>query len=311
MKLPLLSILRGLVKGTGQSMRPFYKLYDMTRQGYHQGLKRSEDEQALMDILREEIYSYRCNKDRLAGSRSLFYNLSIKERYSIGITKFEQLLSRYDLSLQPLRIRVVTTQSCRQSWNYKNLINGLVLNGLNQLVVGDITYISLGKDRYYLFCLTDVFTMRIVGHSISNRMRKEEAIVCLDMFIKLRKRKNLQGCIHHTDGGGQYFSGKYLTKLGSELSVSVARSCLENGLAEQKNGFIKHHLIPTMNLNSSKSISSEMSRVIDFYNSERKQAVLGWRSPIEFEKHLMTTKKGIYLRLHDHEKNIPSKRHGF
>lgn len=311
MRLPLLSIIRELVKGTSQSMVPFYKLHNMTRQSYHQGQKRAEGEQAQMLVLAEEIEEYRRSKDRLAGSRSLFYNLSIKTRYSIGITKFEQLLSKYELSMQPLRVRIVTTQSCSQSWNYNNLINGLVLNGLNQLVVGDITYISLGKDRYYLFCLTDVFTMRIVGHCISDRMRKEEALVCLNKFIKLRKRKNLTSCIHHTDGGGQYFSREYLSRLSDKIAVSVARSCLENGLAEQKNGFIKHHLIPTMNINSSKSISSEMNRVIRYYNSERKQEVLGWRSPIEFEKHLMTTKKDIYLRLHDHEKNIPSKRHGF
>lgn len=311
MILPLLSMIRSILSKR-QSMEPFYRLHKTTRQGYHQSIKRLKLEEELMIKLTQKILDYRRMKDRRAGSRSLYYNLNIKINYNIGITKFEQLLNKYKLTLIPLSTKVVTTQSCFQSWNYTNLTNGLIINGLNQLVVGDITYVSLGKGRYYLFCLTDVFTMRVVGYCLSDRMRKEEALECLNMFINLRKRRNLKGCIHHTDGGGQYFSRLYLSKLEEhDINVSVARNCLENGLAEQKNGFIKNHLIPTMNLNSELGLAEEMKRVITNYNKERKQELLGWRSPIEFENYIKTTKKAIYFRLHDHANNVGSERHGF
>ncbi|MBK8748648.1 MAG: hypothetical protein IPM04_12515 [Saprospiraceae bacterium] len=39
-------------------------------------------------------------KDANAGSRTLYYNLNIKEQYNIGVNKFEKLMSDYGLILR-------------------------------------------------------------------------------------------------------------------------------------------------------------------------------------------------------------------
>jgi len=212
----------------------------------------------------------------------------------------------------PQRLKVVTTNSVSQSWNYDNLTNGLIIRGVYELVVGDITYLTIGKYRYYLFCLTDVFSMKIVGHCISNRMRKQEAMIALQMFIDQRGEVNSKRCVHHTDGGGQYFASVYLAMYPSWLETSVAKSCLENGLAEQKNGYIKNHLVPIIKLKELKYVKQEMKRLIANYNTERKQEVLGWRTPLEVEKQASDENYGNrYFRLHDHVNNVPSNRFGF
>ena len=138
--------------------------------------------------------------------------------------------------------------------------------------------------RYYLFCLTDVFSARIVGYHISERMRKQEALKAFNQWIRLRGKNKVLGCIHHTDGGSQYFSKQYVSEMDNkELQISVAKSCLENGYAEQKNGIIKNHLIPTINASSKVGIEKELSKSIKYYNAERQQENLGWRSPNQFE----------------------------
>lgn len=310
MTIPLLTIIRSKVKDCALSMESFYRKFGISRQAYFQGISRLEELETMMVEIKGKVNSYRLIHDRRAGSRSLFYNLEIKRSYNIGITKFERLMRDYGLTLAPLRVRVVTTKSSFQSWNYSNLCNGLIINGINQLVVGDITYISLGKYRYYLFCLIDVFSLRIVGYHISKRMRKEEAILALEMFVELRGRENLSTCIHHTDGGGQYFAKKYLRALG-EIKTSVAKTCLENGFAEQKNGYIKNHLIPTILLNNPDELCKEIDRIMYFYNHQRKQSALGWCTPVEFEQRLQNTNKKLFVRLHDFEKNISSKAQRF
>lgn len=313
MRIPLLTIIKSKIRiiklndrSSKLSMEIFYRLYGISRQGYSQALESLQDEKQMMLGIEKDVNSFRLECDRRAGSRFLFYNLDIKNKYNLGVTSFERLMSRYGLSLAPLRMRVVTTNSSSQSWNYSNLCNGLTIRGINQLVVGDITYLKLGKARYFLFSLIDVFSLRIVGYHLSKRMRKEEAIQALEMFVNLRGRENLSNCIHHTDGGGQYFAKKYLNKLG-EISSSVAKTCLENGLAEQKNGYIKNHLIPTVRLDNPDKLEQEMDRIMHFYNHERKQKELGWKSPVQFEKGLRTEHENLYVRLHDFEKNIPSK----
>jgi len=311
MLIPLLTNIRLKIIDTNVDMQAFYRIYQISRQGYHKSMRRQNSERMMISQIGEEVNEYRLTKDRRAGSRSLFYNLGIKGKYGIGVTKFENLMSEYGYSLLPVRVKVVTTQSCCQSWNYKNLCNGLLINGINQLVVGDLTYITLGKHRYYLFCLTDYFSMRIVGYCISDKMRKQEALKALNKFIKLRGYNNLENCIHHTDGGSQYFSSDYINRLGKKLRISVATNCLENGLAEQKNGYIKHHLIPTIHINKLHRLGKEIERIIDFYNCERKQERLGWKTPEEIENQKICKDKIQIVRLHDHEKNIPSIRLGF
>lgn len=63
-------------------------------------------------------------KNARVGSRSLYKNLDIKSEYDIGINKFEQMMMDMELTMKPLRTRIVTTKSNFQSWQYSNLING-------------------------------------------------------------------------------------------------------------------------------------------------------------------------------------------
>lgn len=279
--------LRAKRQQIGLVMEALYDHLGISRQGFYQDLRARQAEERLMKIVEGQVNHYRANQDRRAGSRSLFYNLKIKEQFGIGVNKFERLMSRYDLTLAPLRIRVVTTKSVLQSWNYSNLLNGLTINGINQVVVGDLTYVSVGRMRYYLFCLTDIYSARVVGFWVSDRMRAIDAKQALDGWIELRGKDQIKGCIHHTDGGGQYFSDLYLNCLKAHLiPISVAGNCLQNGFAEQRNGLFKHHLIPTVWAQNLQAFQAELKNIVYFYNYQRKQLGLGWRTPVEYEHYL-------------------------
>ena len=313
MLVPLLTNLRGSQAGHGIAMERFYAYVGMSRQGYFQALARHHREEAMMVRIKEEVLSHRGKKDRRAGSRTLYYNLDIKQAYGLGVNKFERLLSRHGLSLKPLRIRVVTTESSVQSWNYADLSKGLKVTGINQLVVGDLTYVSHGRHRYYLFCLTDVYSARIVGWHLSTRMRAQEALQALTMWKRLRGRGKIAGCIHHTDGGSQYFSELYLGAMAScRLQVSVARSCLDNGFAEQRNGLLKHHLMPLLSPDlQEEALYKAVGRLIHGYNHERKQQNLGWRSPVAYENHWALRDDRPVMQVYDRDKGDKTDRNGF
>jgi transposase-like protein len=211
MMVPLLHAIKASRLDHGLPMEKFYSHVGISRQGFFKMAHRKQKERQRMQQIDALVGKYRKNVDRRAGSRSLYYNLDIKLRLDIGVSKFERIMSEGGLSLAPVRTRVVTTRSSLQSWNYSNLINGLTLNHINQVVAGDLTYVYIYGRRYLLFCLTDLYSARIVGHHIGLYMRAEDAKKALDMWVSLRKEENLKGCIHHTDGGTQYFSALYLT----------------------------------------------------------------------------------------------------
>ena len=271
----------------GVVLEVLYKYLGITRQGALKSLMRQKERAGLMAEIEALVSSYRRTKDRRAGSRSLYYNLDIKTLYGLGVNRFERLMAEAGLTVVPLRLKVITTVSCYQSWRYHNLANGLEVNDINEIVVGDITYLFIGRERYYLFCLTDVYSSRIVGIHISQRIRSRDAQYALDAWIELRGKTAIRGCIHHTDGGGQYFSKAYVRSLvACGISISTARNCLQNGYAEQRNYLLKHHLLPTRNLSKPHLIRTELAEAIRFYNEERKQAGLGWRSPVEYEDYI-------------------------
>lgn len=284
MRLPLLTELRKSQGVHGIAMARFYELEGITRQAYFQAQARRDRTEGMMATIGVLVKAYRKNKDRRSGSRSLYYNLCIKDRFGLGVNKFERLMSEYGLTLARYKTRLITTQSCLRSRCYADLSKGLLINRINQLVVGDLTYLIFADWVYYLFLLTDVYSSRIVGWQLSQRMRAIEAHQALEKWIKLRGAENIKACIHHTDGGSQYFSKLYLgTMQSKELCISVAKNCLDNGFAEQRNGLIKHHFMPTVSELHPKRLSKEIDEILYFYNHERKQEALGWLSPVEFE----------------------------
>lgn len=301
MKIPLLQRIES--KMLSIPMQRFYDYVGISRQGYKKALSRLEFNKQQWDKIKDKILEHRNSKDWRAGSRSLFYNLNIKAEFGIGVNNFERLVSDNALSLMPLRLKVTTTKSCAQSWNYPNLLNGKEVNNINQVIVGDLTYIYLHGERFYLFCLTDIYSARIVGHSLSRDMRAKSALIALKKWFNLRGSINLKSCIHHTDGGSQYFSNIYRKMLeDNEIRISRAKTCLENGYAEQRNGLIKNHLLPTIKTRGLGIPHQQVNRIINIYNHDRKQEKLGWLSPVDFEKNLIIGNRNRKLKLHDFEK---------
>ena len=130
----------------------------------------------------------------------------------------------------------------------------------------------------------------------------------LQKWVKLRGSSALTGCIHHTDGGSQYFAEKYLQALLKyDVKISCAKNCLQNGYAEQRNGLLKHHMFPTMKTNNEQKVSIGIGRVISRYNHKRKQQALGWKSPVEFESTLDPTSGGPEHKLY----NLSKAENGF
>ena len=300
MMVPLLLQIKSF--GSTIPMERFYQYVGITRQGFHKRCKKQKQEEEMMSLIIVLVDNYRRTKDRRAGSRSLFFNLGIKDKFDLGVTKFEELMSAYGLTLLPLSIRIITTKSSLQSWNYSNLIKGKKITRINEVIVGDIAYVNMGSKRYYLFCLTDLYSYRIVGCYISDRMRSIDAKVALKMVVKLRGSAQLAHCIHHTDGGSQYFSKDYMAELNKHhFIVSVAGNCLENGYAEQRNGLLKNHLIPTMQVSNLSNLRRQLTQKIHYYNQYRKQESLGWLSPVEFENQNAKDERNNTRKIYNHE----------
>src|SRR5438552_6439006 len=102
---------------------------------------------------------------------------------------------------------VVTTDSNHSRPVYPNLAGELVLSGLNQLWVADITYIRLEMEFVYLAVVIDAFSRRVIGWALDCTMEDDLTVAALRMALEVRRPS--AGLVHHSDRGSQYASGDY------------------------------------------------------------------------------------------------------
>ena len=83
--------------------------------------------------------------------------------------------------------------------------------GPNQLWLTDITEHWTDEGKLYECAIKDVWSNRIVGYSISDRMKSKIAVDALNMAVA--RRGSVAGCIVHSDRGSQFRSRKFLAAL--------------------------------------------------------------------------------------------------
>lgn len=279
-----------------------YEVSNISRQGYFQSLKRERHWEAFYERLGELVVDFR-EEHKAMGSRALFYNLKVE---GIGINKFENFMSSAGLTLQVKRRWIRTTDSRGGGPVFPNLTYGLKLDNINQLVVGDITYFITKQAVYYITMLTDAYSMRIIGYRASDNMMATNNYLVLQQLFRLRGQRQFPGMIHHTDKGSQYRSTRYLRTLqNAGIEISMAKNCLENPYAERINGIIKNEYLKFTRIRSCSDIQRELRKAVHKYNFERGQEQLDWRTPVEYEKHILslTCEKRSVKRLYDFSKH--------
>jgi putative transposase len=274
-------------------MECFYRELGTSRQAISQ-MKKREDVSMIKDKSILKIVEEWRQKHPKMGSRSLFYTIQNigGVELGIGVNKFEQLLKREGLTMEKPVKKWIKTSDGLGKESYKNLINGLELNNINQLIVGDITYYPLESQMSYIFTLKDIYSQRILSLIPTLKMEASYGIQCLEEAILQRKGHQLKGCIHHSDNGSQYNAILYKKCLANVgMIISRAKNCLENGSAENLNDLVKNRYLIPWNVNSFNDLKEACKEVKTLSNEKRAVKELGNLSPEQFEQLIKTIPK--------------------
>jgi transposase InsO family protein len=159
-------------------------------------------------------------------------------------------------------------------------------NTVNEVWVGDITYIPLANGRFcYLSVWMDLYSRRILGWALMPHM--QEAIVIASFKAALGKRKINPGLLVHSDRGGQYAGGAFrkLLEFNKMLqSMSRADNPYDNAFMESCFSRFKAELLQGGAFESIEDARIEIAEFIDgYYNIKRLHSSLGYLSPIDYE----------------------------
>ena len=155
----------------------------------------------------------------------------------------------------------------------------------NTAWVTDITYVATGEGWLYLAVILDLFSRRVVGFALSDRITRE--LVLEALRGALAKRSGVQDLIHHSDRGSQYASHDYrraLEREGITCSMSRRGNCWDNAVAESFFGTLKVELLHERLWSTRAEAAHAITEYIeDFYNVRRRHSSLDYQSPLAFE----------------------------
>ncbi len=190
------------------------------------------------------------------------------------------------VAIQPRSFKPRTTDSRHKLGYSPNLLLDFGQpTAINQLWVGDITYIPLVAREYlYLAMLMDQYSRRIVAWDLRENM--QEGLVLAALRSAIVSRQPSRGLIHHTDRGGQYAGTAYrnlLERARIQQSMSRADNCYDNAFMESCFGTLKSEL--EMKPYESRQVArKEIADYIRYYNTRRRHSSLNYMTPEEYER---------------------------
>lgn len=165
--------------------------------------------------------------------------------FAVGHRRVGRLMSQNGIQVFRTHKYKATTDSAHNLNVAPNLLDqNFAANRPNQKWAGDITYIWTREGWLYLAVIIDLYSRRIIGWAVSNRLKKDLAIRALQMAINLRNPP--KECVHHTDRGSQYCAHEYqkiLLQHGFQVSMSGKGNCWDNAITETFFKTLKAELI--------------------------------------------------------------------
>ena len=267
-------------------MNALYHSIGTSRQVLHQWLDRQLQEAEEQALLRRIVEELRGDHPRM-GARQMY---RMVEPRTMGRDKFVALCAEWGMLLERRPSPIRTTNSLGVT-RFENLLNDLELSHPNQVWSSDITYYELVDGVCYLTFIMDIFTRRILGHSISRSLRTEETTIpALRQALRLRKGMDLGSLIFHSDGGGQYYCKEFIKLLRSSgIRSSMCEHAWENPYSERVNGIIKNDYLKPWGVDTYPKARTQVPRAVKLYNGERLHSSLGHVSPIAFEQAWFST----------------------
>ena len=219
------------------------------------------------------------------GSPSIWDALS-KQGQAVGKHRVARLMRQEGLRAKTVKKWRATTQSTHRWPVAENILTRqFQVERPNRVWAGDITYVWTREGWLYLAVLLDLYSRRVVGWAMGERLTGRLAEQAL--LMALANRQPRAGLLHHSDRGSQYAAMNYqqvLTTHGITPSMSRKGNCWDNACVESFFGTLKRELIYHRQYRTRAEATQEIFEYMEvFYNRQRRHSTLGYDSPAEFE----------------------------
>ena len=269
------------------AVRTMCRVLGVSPSGYYDWLERPPSRRAMDDaVLGERICAVHAESHQTYGRPRIRAELA-EQGVRVGGKRIARLMRRAGIQgISKRRAYTVTTARDRRRQPAPDLVRrAFRAEAPDVLWVADMTYVPTWAGFVYLAVVLDVFSRRIVGWAMGERMTAELVLAALNMALAQRKPDDV---IHHSDQGSQYTSlafGNRCAAMGVRPSMGSVGDAYDNAMAESFFATLECELIERRSFETKTEAKSALFSYIEgWYNPRRRHSALGYLSPIEFER---------------------------
>lgn len=263
------------------------KVLGVHRSGYYAWKRRpvSARARANAELLEKVREAFQFSRYTYGSQR--IHQYWLRKGYSYSRFRVARMMRKAQLI--PLKARRWHPQTTKQQIGNRlapNILNQeFRANGPNEKWVGDITYINTAEGWLYLASIMDLYSRKIVGWAMADRMNSELVEKAWNMAV-INRHPPAQ-LLHHTDRGSQYTCEAYLKLLEDaccQVSMSRTGNCYDNAAMESFHATLKGECAYRQFPSRAEAKSTIFEYIEVWYNRQRMHSSLGYRSPMEFEQ---------------------------
>jgi putative transposase len=166
-----------------------------------------------------------------------------------------------------------------------NKLLGHVTAAIDEVWVGDVTYLKVSGQWRYLAVVMDRHSRRVLSWRMA--AQRDLTLTLSALNLALMRRKPAPGLIFHSDRGIEYGAYGYrarLAALGIIQSMNRPKQMNDNAFMESFFHSMKTDVIHGVIFKDESTLSDLVRDYIRRYNRSRLHSALDYRSPIDYER---------------------------
>ncbi len=241
-----------------------------------------------------------------------------KEHKDYGYRRIHGELQKQGIKVNKKRVQRLVQKHCMQVTSYtrksrrfstyKGVVGRIAPNRVNrrfrtsvphQKITTDTTEFKyyetddkgrISVKKLYLDPFMDMWNLEILSYGISDRPSSQNIMKALNEAINVTNDCRFRRTFH-SDRGWAYQMNDYRRELKKHRifqSMSRKGNCYDNSPMENFFGIMKQEMYYGRIYNSFDELREAIEKYIRYYNQKRIKASLGYRSPVEYRKEMLT-----------------------
>lgn len=261
-------------------------LYEVTPQGYYawRGRPASAHTEQDRKLTRRITTLFRAHGGRYGSPR-------IQEELAqagcrVSRRRVERLMRTAGLRARVVRVYRANPRLHRFYGQHPNRLPATGARRPDQVWVGDITYLPVGRGRWrFLAVVLDQYSRRVLAWTLRRYRTARLTSAVLDAAV--RRRRPPRGLIFHSDRGSEYVAAALRDRLRA-LGIRQSAACrgpADNAHMESFWHSLKAELLHGTRFATDEALRRALGRYLRYYNHRRLHSALGYRTPVDYERH--------------------------